>query len=274
LYICFDQSTRFDFKISFVDFHMYNQNKKVQVVDLNLVPYQEAWDMQEKLMSDISDIKLANRNAAQNETFITPNYLLFCQHPHVYTLGKSGDPSHLLMQEKFLHTINATFFKTNRGGDITYHGPGQLVGYPIFDLENFYTDIHLYLRMLEEAIILTCQDFGLIVGRIKGLTGVWVNHESDQARKICAFGVKASRWISMHGFAFNVKPDLSYFSHIVPCGISELGVTSLCQELGFDVGECEVQEIVLGHLSILFGFEIIRVPRETLGQINSSTRST
>ena len=244
--------------------NMYHQNKKVQVVDVNLVPYQEAWDMQEKLMAEISEIKLANRDRAQSEISITPNYLLFCQHPHVYTLGKSGDASHLLMREEFLHTINATFFKTNRGGDITYHGPGQLVGYPIFDLENFYTDIHLYLRMLEEAIILTCQDYGLIAGRINGLTGVWVNQESDQARKICAFGVKASRWISMHGFAFNINSDLSYFSHIVPCGISEKGVTSLSHELGVGVNEIEVKEAVLGHLSNLFGFEIIRVPRETV----------
>jgi len=247
-----------------VDPHMYQQNKKVQVVDLNLVPYQEAWDMQERLMTEISEIKLANRDRIQSEISITPNYLLFCQHPHVYTLGKSGDASHLLMREEFLHTINATFFKTNRGGDITYHGPGQLVGYPIFDLENFYTDIHLYLRMLEEAIIFTCQDYGLTAGRINGLTGVWVNHESGQARKICAFGVKASRWISMHGFAFNVNTDLSYFSHIVPCGISEKGVTSLSHELGAVVNEIEVKEAVLGHLSNLFEFEIIRVPRETI----------
>jgi len=243
---------------------MYHQNKKVQVVDLNLVQYQEAWDMQESLMTEISEIKLANRDRTQNEISVTPNYLLFCQHPHVYTLGKSGDASHLLMREEFLHTINATFLKTNRGGDITYHGPGQLVGYPIFDLENFYTDIHLYLRMLEEAIILTCRDYGLVAGRINGLTGVWINHESDQARKICAFGVKASRWISMHGFAFNVNSDLSYFSHIVPCGISEKGVTSLSHELGVDVNEIEVKEVVLGHLSDLFGFEIIHVPRETI----------
>ena len=247
-----------------VEPHMYQQNKKVQVVDLNLVPYQEAWDMQERLMTEISEIKLANRDRIQSEISITPNYLLFCQHPHVYTLGKSGDASHLLMREEFLHTINATFFKTNRGGDITYHGPGQLVGYPIFDLENFYTDIHLYLRMLEEAIIFTCQDYGLTAGRINGLTGVWVNHESDQARKICAFGVKASRWISMHGFAFNVNTDLSYFSHIVPCGISEKGVTSLSHELGAVVNEIDVKEAVLGHLSNLFEFEIIRVPRETI----------
>ena len=243
---------------------MYQQNKKVQVVDLNLIPYQDGWDLQERLMSNIADIKLANRNLAQYEIITTPNYLLFCQHPHVYTLGKSGDPSNLIMQEEFLHTIQATFFKTNRGGDITYHGPGQMVGYPIFDLENFYTDIHLYLRMLEEAIILTCQEYGLNAGRIIGLTGVWINHESENARKICAFGVKASRWVSMHGFAFNVKPDLSYFSHIVPCGISEKGVTSLSQELGIDVNEVEVKEIVLKHLCNLFEFEIIRVPRERI----------
>jgi len=251
-----------------VETPMYQKNKKVQVVDLNLVPYQEAWDLQERLMSSISDIKLANRNVMA-DAILTPNYLLFCQHPHVYTLGKSGDPSHLLMQEEFLHTIQASFFKTNRGGDITYHGPGQLVGYPIFDLENFYTDIHLYLRMLEEAIILTCQDYNLVAGRITGLTGVWINHESECARKICAFGVKASRWISMHGFAFNIKPDLSYFSHIVPCGISEKGVTSLTQELGMDVNELEVKDKVLGHLGALFGFEANHVSRETfISQFN------
>jgi len=254
---------------------MYPKNKKVQVVDLNLVPYQEAWDLQERLMSSISDIKLANRHAAISDVILTPNYLLFCQHPHVYTLGKSGDPSHLLMQEEFLHTIQASFFKTNRGGDITYHGPGQLVGYPIFDLENFYTDIHLYLRMLEEAIILTCQDYNLVAGRINGLTGVWINHESEDTRKICAFGIKASRWISMHGFAFNINPDLSYFSHIVPCGISERGVTSLSQELGIAIHEQEVKDRVLGHLETLFGFKANRVPRETfISQLNYSNSST
>lgn len=243
---------------------MYIQNKKVQVVDLSEIPYQEAWDLQEKLMSSISSVKLANRELLENEKLLTKNYLLFCQHPHVYTLGKSGDPAHLLIQPETLDMINATFFKTNRGGDITYHGPGQMVGYPIFDLENFYTDIHLYLRMLEEAIIRTCNDYGLIAGRISGLTGVWINHESNEARKICAFGVKASRWISMHGFAFNIKPDLSYFLHIVPCGISKMGVTSMQRELGRDVDDREVKGVVLGHLKNLFAFEEIFVPRETL----------
>jgi lipoyl(octanoyl) transferase len=168
------------------------------------------------------------------------------------------------MQESFLHTIGASFYKINRGGDITYHGPGQLVGYPIFDLENFFTDIHLYLRMLEEAIIRTCADYGLTAGRIEGLTGVWINPDSEDSRKICALGVKASRWISMHGFAFNVQPDLSYFGHIVPCGITSKGVTSLSQELSRDISLEEVKPKVLAHLADLFQFHTQHVSRETL----------
>lgn len=242
------------------------QNKNVQFVDLHLTPYQEAWDLQEHLMALTAAVKLSNRNRPEGTLEPTDNYLLFCEHPHVYTLGKSGDASHLLMQEPFLHTIGATFYKTNRGGDITYHGPGQLVGYPIFDLENFFTDIHLYLRMLEEAIMRTCAEYGLKAGRIEGLTGVWINPESDDTRKICAFGVKASRWISMHGFAFNVQPDLSYFGHIVPCGIATKGVTSLSQELGRDISLDEVKPRVLAHLQDLFQFQIQHVSRETLPQ--------
>ena len=238
--------------------------QQVYFHDLDSIDYIECWDLQERLLTSIVDDKMLNRDKEAANQIPSRHYLLFCEHPHVFTLGKSGSANHLLADENILKAKQATFYKINRGGDITYHGPGQLVGYPIFDLENFYTDIHLYLRMLEEAIILTCQDYGLLAGRINGLTGVWINHESDQARKICAFGVKASRWISMHGFAFNIKPDLSYFSHIVPCGITEKGVTSLSQELGVDVNELEVKEIVLGHLSALFEFEIIRVPRETL----------
>ncbi len=240
------------------------RNKIVQFVDLGLVPYKETWDLQESLMAHTAGIKMANRHLSDEEATTTPNFLLFCEHPHVYTLGKSGDESHLLMQESFLHTIGASFFKINRGGDITYHGPGQLVGYPIFDLENFFTDIHLYLRMLEEAIIRTCTHYGLQAGRIDGLTGVWIDFESDNPRKICAFGVKASRWISMHGFAFNVNTDLSYFSHIVPCGISSKGVTSLSQELGREVDIEEVKAIVLANLSELFEFSKTNVSRETL----------
>ncbi len=243
---------------------MCMQNKNVQFVDLQLTPYQEAWDLQEQLMAHTAAVKLGNRNQAEDALKPTDNYLLFCEHPHVYTLGKSGDAAHLLMQESFLHTIGATFYKTNRGGDITYHGPGQLVGYPIFDLENFFTDIHLYLRMLEEAIMRTCADYGLNAGRIEGLTGVWINPEAADSRKICAFGVKASRWISMHGFAFNVQPDLSYFSHIVPCGIATKGVTSLSQELGREISLEEVKPKVLAHLQDLFQFHPQDVSRETL----------
>ncbi|MHA8050369.1 lipoyl(octanoyl) transferase LipB [Aquirufa sp. ROCK-SH2] len=240
------------------------QNKTVQFVDLGPIAYKEAWNLQESLLAKTSSIKLGNRAKSDEEKALTPNYLLFCEHPHVYTLGKSGDISHLLMQEEFLASIGASFFKINRGGDITYHGPGQLVGYPIFDLENFFTDIHLYLRMLEEAIILTCSDYGLNAGRIDGLTGVWIDPESENTRKICAFGVKASRWISMHGFAFNLNTDLTYFSHIVPCGIATKGVTSLAKELGCWVDEKEVKSKVLNHLSRLFQFELNNVSRETL----------
>ncbi|MEY2635604.1 MAG: Lipoyl(octanoyl) transferase [Bacteroidota bacterium] len=241
-----------------------NQNKEVQFVDLNLVEYKQAWDLQETLLNRIATVKLANRGLSDDSKEITENFLLFCQHPHVYTLGKSGDESHLLLQESFLSTIGATYFKTNRGGDITYHGPGQLVGYPILDLENFYTDIHLYLRMLEEAIIKTCEGYGLVAGRIEGLTGVWINPTQEDARKICAMGVKASRWISMHGFALNVNTDLSYFSHIVPCGIATRGVTSLQQELGQEMDFRSVSDVVKGHLVDLFKMELVDVSRETL----------
>jgi len=247
---------------------MSEQNKNVQFVDLGLIPYREAWNIQEAILANTAAVKLANRGLSKGLKQATENALLFCEHPHVYTLGKSGDASHLLMQEEFLHTIGATFFKTNRGGDITYHGPGQLVGYPIFDLENFFTDIHLYLRMLEEAIIRTCAEYGLQAGRIEGLTGVWIEPDSEHSRKICAFGVKASRWISMHGFAFNVSTNLAYFSHIVPCGISERGVTSLSQELGHDIDINEVKAIVLRQLADLFQFSLRHVSRETLLSIN------
>jgi lipoyl(octanoyl) transferase len=241
-----------------------NQNKKVQFVDLNLVEYKQAWDLQETLLNRIATVKLANRGLPEDGKEITENFLLFCEHPHVYTLGKSGDESHLLLQESFLSTIGATYFKTNRGGDITYHGPGQLVGYPILDLENFYTDIHLYLRMLEEAIIKTCEGYGLVAGRIEGLTGVWINPTQEDARKICAMGVKASRWISMHGFALNINTDLSYFSHIVPCGIATRGVTSLQQELGQEMDFQAVSDVVKGHLVDLFKMKLVDVSRETL----------
>ena len=229
------------------------QNKEVQFEHLGLMDYKEAWDYQDRLFSQVLDIKARNRAAAPDAQAATPNYLLFCSHPHVYTLGKSGHESHLLIGEELLKAKGATYYKINRGGDITYHGPGQLVGYPILDLDNFFTDIHKYLRYLEEAIILTLLDYGITAGRISGLTGVWLDHEQQvNPRKICAMGVKCSRWVTMHGFAFNINTDLSYFNNIVPCGIADKQVTSLAKELGYEVALEEVEEKLLNHLANLF----------------------
>ena len=226
-------------------------NKTVQFRDLGLKDYKEVWDYQEKLFQEILDIKISNRR--ENTQMETPNHFLFVEHPHVYTLGKSGDVSNLLINEEQLKAKGATFYKINRGGDITYHGPGQVVAYPIFDLDNFFTDIHQYLRFLEEAVIRTLAQYGLAAGRIAGLTGVWLDHEQQlRPRKICALGVKCSRWVTMHGLALNVNTDLSYFNHIVPCGISDKAVTSLKQELGYEVPLAEVEEKLLGHLAQLF----------------------
>ena len=230
-----------------------NLNKKVQFIDLGLIDYQEGWDRQEKLFAEIVDIKIKNRGIEPEQQEITPNYLLFCQHPHVYTLGKSGKIDHLLLNEEGLEQKDAKFYKINRGGDITYHGPGQLVGYPIFDLENFFTDIHRYMRFLEEAIILTLAEYGIEAGRIEGLTGVWLDHLQQQnPRKICAMGVKSSRWVTMHGFALNVNTDLNYFQNIVPCGIDDKAVTSLSTELGRLIDISEVAEKAKFHLGKLF----------------------
>ena len=226
------------------------QNKRTNYHDLGLVDYHQAWSFQEGLFSDIVALKVANRDAEQPRQ--TPNHLVFCQHPHVYTLGKTGKREHLLVNEAELESLHATFVPINRGGDITYHGPGQLVGYPILDLDNFFTDIHLYLRTIEEAIISTCADYGLVAGRIDGLTGVWLGE-----RKICALGVRSSRWVTMHGFAFNVNTDLSYFGHIVPCGITDKEVTSLQRELGHEVNFAEASERVKHHLVRLFCLELI-----------------
>lgn len=236
------------------------QNKTVQIQHLGLIDYQAAWDLQERLFADTVARKIANRNVPANtladKPEPTPNHLLFCEHPHVYTLGKSGHEAHLLANPDFLKQIGATYYRINRGGDITYHGPGQLVGYPILDLDNFFTDIHRYMRLLEEAIILTLNDFGIKAGRIPGLTGVWLDDENGRnagpARKICALGVKASRWVTMHGFALNVNTDLSYFGHIVPCGIADKAVTSMQAELGQPVPMAEVTGRVQGHLLDLF----------------------
>ena len=233
------------------------QNKKVRFEDLGMIDYQAAWDYQEKLLAETVSIKTQNRKLSVEEQLTTANHLLFCQHPHVYTLGKSGHQENLLMNDEQLNAAGAQFYKINRGGDITYHGPGQLVGYPILDLENFFTDIHKYMRLLEEAVILTCADYGLSAGRIDGLTGVWLGHEDGQnPRKICAMGVKCSRWVTMHGFAFNVNTDLNFFGNIIPCGISDKAVTSLQQELGRELTMSEVAEKLKGHLVKLFEMEL------------------
>jgi lipoyl(octanoyl) transferase len=233
-------------------------NKKVEFRDLGKMDYQEAWDYQEDLFAKTVALKIQNRNRATEEQNPTPNYLLFVEHPHVYTLGKSGKEENLLLDEQGLVDHQATYYKINRGGDITYHGPGQLVGYPLLDLDNFFTDIHKYLRFLEEAIILTLSDYGIEAGRIDGLTGVWLDHvEQKNPRKICAMGVKSSRWVTMHGFAFNVNADLSYFGNIIPCGIDDKAVTSLEKELGKKIDLNEVKEKVKNHLADLFEMELI-----------------
>jgi lipoyl(octanoyl) transferase len=232
-------------------------NKRVEFRDLGRMDYQEAWDYQEELFSETVALKIKNRNLTPEEQIPTSNYLLFVEHPHVYTLGKSGKPENLLLDDSGLERYQATYYKINRGGDITYHGPGQLVGYPILDLDNFFTDIHKYLRLLEEAIIRTLADYGIEAGRIEGLTGVWLDHiRQENPRKICAMGVKSSRWVTMHGFAFNLNADLGYFSHIIPCGIDDKAVTSLHLELGQAVDEVEAKARVRKHLAELFEMEL------------------
>ncbi len=224
--------------------------KQIQLLDLGNKDYKATWEYQEELFKKIVDLKILNRNSTA--PIPTPNFFLYVTHPHVYTLGKSGDVSNLLLSEKQLTEKGATFYKINRGGDITYHGPGQIVGYPILDLENFFTDIHKYLRFLEEAIILTLAEYGLKTERSPGETGVWFDVGTPFARKICAMGVRASRWVTMHGFALNVNADLGYFDNIIPCGIRGKAVTSLHVELGREVNEEEVKEKILKHFSELF----------------------
>lgn len=229
-------------------------NKKIKLQDLGKKDYKETWDYQEELFKGIVDIKIQNRK--ENALVETPNYFLFVEHPHVYTLGKSGDISNLLLSEKQLQDKGATFYKINRGGDITYHGPGQIVGYPILDLENFFTDIHKYLRFLEEVIILTLAEYNITGTRSEGETGVWLDVGTPFARKICAMGVRASRWVTMHGFALNVNANLGYFDNIIPCGIKGKAVTSLQVELGVEsVNEEEVKEKIQKHFSKLFESE-------------------
>lgn len=219
---------------------------------LGLIDYKQAWDYQEQLFNGTIQQKIAMRNG--EDVGPTKNYLLFCEHPHVYTLGKSGQVENLLLSEDKLQEENASFYKINRGGDITYHGPGQLVGYPIFDLDQFSPDIHLYMRNLEESVILTLREFGIESGRLAGMTGVWLEPETSRARKICAMGVKSSRWVTMHGIGFNVNSDLNYFSHIVPCGIQDKAVTSMKQELGQEVDMERVQSVLKEKLAEVFSF--------------------
>ncbi len=231
-------------------------NKKITFQDLGLKDYKATWMYQEALFKEIVEMKIANRREGLDAE--TPNYLLFVTHPHVYTLGKSGDLTNLLLTEKQLENKGATFYKINRGGDITYHGPGQIVGYPILDLENFFTDIHKYLRFLEEAIILTLAEYGVVGSRSAGETGVWLGVGTPFARKICALGVRASRWVTMHGFALNVNTDLGFFDNIIPCGIRGKAVTSLNVELGVDlIDEDEVKTKIIKHLGALFAADFI-----------------
>jgi len=222
--------------------------------------YATAWKYQTRLYDSLLAIKAANRNLPENEQRQTSNYLLFCEHPHVFTLGKSGDEKNLLVKPEALADMGATFHHINRGGDITYHGPGQIVVYPVIDLENFFTDIHRYMRTLEESVILTLKDFGISSGRIAGLTGVWLG-EGTQARKICALGVKTSRWVTLHGLAFNVNADLNYFRYIVPCGIADKPVTSMQKELGKEMNVEEVSVVLERHLINLFGFNPVSTNR-------------
>ena len=220
--------------------------------------YKACWDYQEKLFNETIHQKISNRDLAEEKQIPTKNYLLFVEHPHVYTLGKSGDEKNLLLNEKQLLEKHANYYKINRGGDITYHGPGQLVAYPILDLDNFFTDIHKYLRLLEETIILTLKEFGVESGRSKVETGVWLDAEDKfKARKICAMGVRCSRWVTMHGWGFNVNSDLNYFNNIIPCGINDKAVTSLNKEIGRDVDMAEIKEKLKKNFSELFEAEII-----------------
>ena len=228
---------------------------EVRFCNLGLIDYKEAWDLQEVLFNESIQKKIRIRNG--EEDLQTVNHLLFCEHPHVYTLGKSGSESNLLLNEIGLTENDATYYKINRGGDITYHGPGQLVAYPIFDLDYFFTDIHKYMRYLEEAVIQTLAHFGITSGRVEGLTGVWIEGDSARARKICAMGVKSSRWVTMHGIGFNVNADLSYFSHIIPCGIDDKAVTSMQQELGYTLSMAEVSSVLKQQLANQFQYTYV-----------------
>lgn len=239
------------------------KNKQVIFKDLGLLDYKTCWDYQESLFKETVELKLKNRSA--NVETSTSNYLLFVEHPHVYTLGKSGNENNLLINNEQLKQKNANYYKINRGGDITYHGPGQLVAYPILDLDNFFTDIHKYLRLLEEIIILTIAEYGIKGERSSGETGVWIDINSSNPRKICAMGVRCSRWVTMHGWGFNVNADLSYFNNIIPCGIQNKAITSLNKELALEsVNMNEVKEKLQNHFAALFECELIQSQQHKL----------
>jgi len=230
--------------------------KNVKFEDLGLIEYKNAWDYQEKLFSEYLKIKAENRDLPENQQRIIEGNVLFCEHPHVYTLGKSGEQNNLLINDEFLNKIQATYFKTNRGGDITYHGPGQIVGYPIIDLERFNLQVKQYIANLEESIILTLKDYGIESERLPGATGVWLETTTNKARKICAIGVKASRFITMHGFAFNVNTNLEYFNHINPCGFIDKGVTSMEEELGEKQNYEKVKGVLKSKMEQVFGMNL------------------
>lgn len=233
--------------------------QQIIVNDLGRIPYRDAWDLQEKLLREDTDAKAAAREAGAGSIPQTRHHLLFCEHPPVYTLGKSGDMDHLLVSDAELAARGIQFVQTNRGGDITFHGEGQIVGYPILDLERFYTDIGRYLRNLEDVIIRTIGDYGLAGERSKGETGVWLDPSiPGRARKICAMGVRCSRWVTMHGFALNVNTDLSYFNNIVPCGIQDKSVTSLQKETGRTLPVEEVRARIVHHFSEIFDAEMVK----------------
>lgn len=238
--------------------------RPVRFADLGSWSYQRAWDFQESIFTEVVERKSANRKLPEEERIATHDTLLFVEHPHVYTLGKSGDFGNLLADDERLKSIGAEFYRTNRGGDITYHGPGQLVGYPILDLDEHFTDIHRYLRTLEEVIIATLADYGLSGDRSPGETGVWLDVGTPFARKICAMGVRASRWVTMHGWAFNLNTDLRYFEYIIPCGIKDKAVTSLQRELGRPIDEVEAKARVVGHFARLFEVDLVVTPVDRL----------
>ncbi len=230
---------------------------KTNFIDWGLIDYQIAWDQQEAILKQKVDTKLAERELPIESKSVLSNELIFCQHPHVYTLGKSGSLDNLLLNEADLHKAEATFYKINRGGDITYHGPGQLVAYPILDLEQFFTDIHKYLRFLEEAVINTIAHYGIKGERYEGYTGVWIDADNASARKICAMGVRCSRWVTMHGLALNVNTNLAYFKNIIPCGIDDKAVTSIANEIGYEVDFKEVSNILKIEIAKQFKMEVI-----------------